>query len=72
MIKQTQGRNEMNAHKTYNERRAAMMDKLEELYHLIEVTDVKESANPNNWGYAGSLGHVNEELDNLIKFMGGK
>jgi hypothetical protein len=70
MIKQSSKENDMKtAHETYNERREEMMTKLEKLYALLEATDMRESANKNSWGFAGGLGHVNEELDNLIKFM---
>lgn len=54
----------------FDERQTEALIKIEELKARIANMASKHGAEPQNWGYSGSLGHVNEELDNLLAFLG--
>lgn len=58
--------------------RIAFEDRLKRARNQIETIrvrlcqmDLESSQNEKSWGYAGSMGHVNDELSELIKFLGG-
>ena len=36
----------------------------------VDTTMDLHRADPQNWGYAGNLGHAIEQLDELAKFLG--
>lgn len=61
----------MNARTAYDQKIAA----LEELIQITSILVQKESDLANvvsvNWGHVGSLGHVETELENIIRFLAG-
>jgi hypothetical protein len=50
---------------------AAALELLAKLQQAIEDMPEPESIN-GNWGYAGSMSHINGQLRELIAFAGGK
>lgn len=62
----------MNATKTYQANRNEIDAKMARIQELLKTLDKDQAADPKNWGYAGSAGHVNRELNELIAFFGGK
>ena len=62
----------MNAHETYEERRGKMTSRLYRIADLVLIMDELEEKTPEYWMHSGSLGHINAELDDIIKFMGGR
>ena len=45
-------------------------DKLLQIRVALEDFKKKYQDDPRNWGYAGSLGYVNGELDNILEHLG--
>ena len=62
----------MNAHETYEERKEEMIAKVWQIRKLLVVMDEVEEKTPQYWTHAGTLGYINEELNDIIRFMGGK
>jgi len=62
-----------NAKKTaateYSEKAAISRDLLNESPHAFRPPD-QTAANPNDWGYVGDLGRVNEELAQVLAALG--
>ena len=52
----------------YLEKSAGIEEKLVSLLEMIEAT--KKADYPITWGEVGSLGYLNVELENLVKFIG--
>ena len=60
----------MDANETYGQRRKELLEKLVIIRLLmLEKLDADQARTPASWGHAGSLGHINEELDDIIEFM---
>jgi hypothetical protein len=57
------------AAESYDNRRTEMLDKLEQLWALLESADADQRETPQHWTHAAELGHVNEKLDEVIEFM---
>ncbi len=62
----------MNAHETYKERRIRLKVQLLKILDLVAVADELEEETPEYWTHSGTLGHINAELADIIKFMGGR
>lgn len=62
----------MNATEQFNERITTTFEKLEVIKMKLEELKNEQKLQPNNWGFSGSVGHINEELDNIIEFLGSK
>ncbi len=62
----------MNAHETYKERRLKLISQLGRIAKLALIADELEEETPTYWTHSGSLGHINAELADIIKFMGGR
>lgn len=52
----------------YNERKETIASLQNEIAELVRDLD---NDGPINWGHAGSLGHVVEELQNIREFLRG-
>jgi mevalonate kinase len=50
----------------YNE----AIDKLDSIKQGLETMKMELAKDPKNWGFFGSAEHINEELDDIIEFMG--
>lgn len=58
------------AEQAYKSDRDLFFAKLDTLRRTVcEKTDAAQNRTPKNWGHAGNLGHVNEQLDELISFL---
>lgn len=44
---------------------------IDELKKALVLEARRQATDPRNWGYVGDLGHVNEELEEVIKFLNG-
>ncbi len=53
----------------YRQRRQAVEAMLNELRGKLDAHAQRAAADPQNWGYAGDLGHVEEVLRDLAAFM---
>lgn len=60
----------MNATETYQARRQEIDAKIARLQDLLKDMDENQAADPKNWGFAGSAGHVSSELDAILDFIG--
>ena len=55
---------------SYQNNRQIALDNLETIRRLIcEKMDACESRTPQSWGHAGSMNHINKELENIISFI---
>ena len=45
-------------------------DKLLQIRIALEDFKEKQKNEPRNWGYAGSMGYVNEQLDGILQHLG--
>ena len=61
----------MTATTEYAKGHATALALLAQLQQAIEDMPEPESIN-GNWGYAGSMSHINSQLRELIAFAGGK
>ena len=61
----------MTATIAYAKGHATALALLAELQQAIEDMPEPESIN-GNWGYAGSMSHINSQLRDLLAFAGGK
>lgn len=43
---------------------------LEQIQRKLDQFKIDYNDDSTNWGYVGSLGHVNEKLDDLLEFLG--
>ena len=57
------------ASKAYDNRRTEMLDKMEQIWALLESADADQRETPSHWTHASELGYVNSQLDNIIEFM---
>lgn len=53
----------------YRQRRQAVDALLDELRGKLDTHAQRAAADPQNWGYAGDLGHAEEVLRDLAAFM---
>ena len=60
----------MNATEQFNERIKSSFEKLEVIKKQLEVLKEKQKLQPKDWGFSGSVGNFNEELDNIIESLG--
>ena len=63
-----------NAKKTaatdYSEKAAISRDLLKRIAARLSDHQTRQAANPNDWGYVGDLGRVNEELAQVLAALG--
>lgn len=60
---------EPTAAETYAARRNDIARLLDVLQMELDNHDAEQKADPRNWGHAGDLGKVREDLINLVGFM---
>ena len=61
----------MTAQESFEAARLITDTKLEKLKEAIEkLTNDFNDTNKKDWGYSGSLNHVNEDLQYIIDFLG--
>lgn len=58
--------------KQFNEKYKSALSKLDLIKIALDDFAIKQVKEPRNWGIVGSLGHVNEELDDILEFLGVK
>lgn len=57
------------AAETYAARRNDIARLMDVLQMELDKHDAEQKADPRNWGHAGDLGKVREDLINLVGFM---
>ena len=60
---------EPTAAETYAARRDDIARLMDVLQMELDKHDAEQKADPRNWGHAGDLGKVREDLINLVGFM---
>jgi len=58
------------AQETFNERFVEASNKLMQVKVALEDFKEKYQSDPRNWGYAGSMEYVNEQLDQILIHLG--
>jgi len=48
------------------------LQKLDDIKIALDDLAIKQSNESSNWGYVGSLSHINEELDDILEHLGVK
>jgi hypothetical protein len=59
----------MNATETYQANRHEIDEQIARIQDLLRDMDKRQSADPKNWGFAGSAEHVSKELEDVIGFL---
>ncbi len=54
----------------YADRHAECKDLLKRIGQALETHRKRQAAEPRNWGYSGDLGHVAQELANVLANFG--
>ncbi len=54
----------------YTERHAECQDLLQRIARQLEQHNARQAQEPSNWGYAGDLGRVSEELAYVLASLG--
>jgi hypothetical protein len=54
----------------YAERHAECQDLLKRIADALEQHKREQAADPANWGHAGDLGHVSEQLAHVLASLG--
>ena len=54
----------------YNARHAETADLLKRIANQLATHAKEQAAEPRNWGFTGDLGHVNEELAQVLASLG--
>jgi hypothetical protein len=60
----------MNATETYQANRLEIDAKIARIQDLLKAIDKSQSTDPKNWGFAGTAGHINSELDSILETLG--
>jgi len=55
--------------KEFDSELQAALEKLDKIKTELDALKVEYMKNPGNWGFVGTLGHVNEELDDILEFI---
>ncbi len=53
----------------YKKRQKEVVKAMGQLHKLLKSHAAEQKKNPKNWGYAGDLGHVAEEMKALVDFL---
>jgi hypothetical protein len=59
----------MTAQETYDERFNQAIDDLNEITHLLHQHVEKQRRQPENWAFAGDLGKVHSDFQDIIRFL---
>jgi hypothetical protein len=60
----------MNATETYQANRLEIDAKIARIQDLLKAMDKSQSTDQQNWGFAGTAGHINGELDSILETLG--
>ena len=55
---------------SYAENQAEAQDLLKRIAGQLKTHKAEQAKSPDSWGHAGSLGYVNEQLAQLLAFLG--
>ena len=58
---------EKDAASAYKKSYDSILKNLDKLKSVLKKHSVKQGKNPMDWGYAGDLGYIDDELTDLIK-----
>lgn len=58
------------ARSEYEARQARIQSKVQQLQARLAQHSTKAATQPQNWGYAGDMGHVEARLQELLDFIG--
>jgi len=53
----------------FNANFTSALQKIDDIKIALDDFAIKQQLEPRNWGYVGSLGYVNEQLDNILAFL---
>ena len=56
----------------YNSYYSSCLDKLEKINSELEKLKKEQLDNSGNWEFVGSIGHVDEELEEILNFLTNK
>jgi molecular chaperone GrpE (heat shock protein) len=56
--------------KEFNENYKSALRKLDIIKIALDDYAIKQVKDPRSWGYVGSLEHINEELNDIMEFLG--
>ena len=59
----------MTAQEKYQQSRKEINSLIEQLNLSLNRRDLQADKEPDNWGHAGDLGHVKEQLSNIVDFL---
>ena len=62
----------MKASEAYQEQQTLVIANLWTIRKLLVNMDEVQAATPQYWTHEGSLKHINSELADIIRFMGGR
>lgn len=62
-------REKIEAQERFDQNYTNALNKLEEIKSTLEKFKDEYQLNVENWGFAGSLGYVNEQLDAVLEHM---
>lgn len=54
----------------FNEQYKNALQKLDQIKIALDDYAIAQVKEPGNWGYVGSLGHINDELNDILEFFG--
>ena len=55
---------------SYAEKHAEAQDLLKRIASQLEADKAEQAKRPESWGHAGSLGYVNDQLAQILAFLG--
>jgi hypothetical protein len=61
----------MNATETYQANRHQIDAKIARIQELLKAMDKSQNAEPKNWGFAGTAGHISNELSEILESLSG-
>ena len=59
----------MTAKQQYDQTRSEINSLLMQLSELLKTKDKLAENDVNNWGYAGDLGYIKEQLTDIVNFL---
>jgi len=57
---------EKNANVAYKKRYKSIMKSLDKLKQILKKHSMKQDKNPTDWGYAGDLSYIDDEITELM------
>ncbi len=54
----------------FNDKYKSALIKLDQIKIALDDYAIKQTKEPRNWGFVGSLGYINEELNNILEHLG--